>query len=65
MSPLVLIVFGPVIVGGVAFAALLLGAAAAGTWEAVEGRPAGRPRDVAASHAVAARREEGPRARAA
>jgi hypothetical protein len=40
MSPL-LFVLGPVIVGGVGFVAILLGALAAGSWESWEGhRPA-------------------------
>jgi hypothetical protein len=38
MSPIVIIVFAPVVVIGLAFYALLLGAAAAGIWEAVEAR---------------------------
>jgi hypothetical protein len=38
MSPIVIIVFAPVAVIGLAFYALILGAAAAGIWEAVEGR---------------------------
>jgi hypothetical protein len=61
---LLLIVFVPVIVGGVAFAALLLGAAAAGTWEAVAERPAGKPRGAASSRPIRAQ-HEGTRARAA
>jgi hypothetical protein len=36
MSWLVLIVFAPVIIGGVALVSLLLGAAAAGAWESAE-----------------------------
>ncbi len=36
MSPLLLIVFAPVVIGGIAFVALLLGAAAAGSWESFE-----------------------------
>ncbi len=43
MSPIVLIVFAPVIVGVLAFAALLLGAAATGVGEAAEERAQGRP----------------------
>jgi hypothetical protein len=39
---LVLIVFAPVIIGGAAVLALLLGAATAGAWEAIEDRPQGR-----------------------
>jgi hypothetical protein len=38
MSPIVIIVFAPVVVIGLVFYAVLLGAAAAGIWEAVEGR---------------------------
>ena len=38
MSPLVIVVFAPVVLFGLAFYALLLGAAAAGLWEVVEGR---------------------------
>jgi hypothetical protein len=38
MSPIVIIVFAPVVVIGLVFNAPLLGAAAAGIWEAVEGR---------------------------
>ncbi len=43
MSPLVLIVFAPVVFGGAALFGLLVGAATAGVWEAAEGRPQGRP----------------------
>jgi hypothetical protein len=44
MSPIVLIVFGPVVLIGVAFVALLLGAASTGVWEAVDRRdPGPRP----------------------
>ena len=39
MSPLLLIVFIPVFVGGVAFVALLFAAATAGNWDAFEQRP--------------------------
>ena len=39
MSPLLLIVFTPVFVGGVAFVALLFAAATAGSWDAFEQRP--------------------------
>ena len=42
MSPIVLIVFAPVLVGAIAFGALLLGAAFAGVWEGVEERAQGR-----------------------
>ena len=38
MSPLLLIVCAPVLVGCAAFLALLLGGAAAGAWEALEAR---------------------------
>ena len=38
MSPLLLIVCAPVLVGCAAFLALLLGGAAAGTWEVIEAR---------------------------
>lgn len=43
MSPIVILVFAPVVIGGLAFLALLLGAATAGAWEAVEGRVDARP----------------------
>jgi hypothetical protein len=43
MSPILLIVFAPVIVGVLAFAPLLLGAAATGVWETVAERAQGRP----------------------
>lgn len=43
MSPLVLIVFAPVVLGGAALFGLLAGAATAGVWEAAEGRSQGRP----------------------
>ena len=60
MSPIVFIVFAPVVLGGIAFAALLLGAATAGAWEAVERRPsAARP-----APSLVARQERAP-ARAA
>ena len=36
MSAIVLIVFAPVIIAGVALVALLLGAATAGAWESIE-----------------------------
>ena len=42
MSPIVIVVFAPVVVIGLVFYAVLLGAAAAGVWEAVEGRAGGR-----------------------
>jgi hypothetical protein len=38
MSPIVIIVFAPVVVIGLVFFAVLLGAAAAGVWEAAEAR---------------------------
>jgi hypothetical protein len=38
MSPIVIIVFAPVVVIGLVFYAVLLGAAAAGVWEAAEAR---------------------------
>lgn len=38
MSPIVIIVFAPVVVLGLVFYAILLGAAAAGAWEAAESR---------------------------
>jgi predicted membrane metal-binding protein len=38
MSPIVIIVFAPVVVIGLVFFALLLGAVAAGIWEAAEAR---------------------------
>jgi hypothetical protein len=43
MSPVVILVFAPVVVLGVAFYALLLGAVAAGVWEAVDGRAVESP----------------------
>lgn len=43
MSPLLLIVMVPIIMGVAAFLALLLGAAAAGAWEAAEGRAQAAP----------------------
>jgi hypothetical protein len=43
MSPIVCIVFAPVIVGVLACAALLLGAACTGVWEAAEERARRRP----------------------
>jgi hypothetical protein len=43
MSPIVLIVFAPVIIGVLACAALLLGAACTGVWEAAEERAQARP----------------------
>jgi hypothetical protein len=36
MSPIVIIVFAPVVLIGLVFYAVLLGAAAAGVWEGVE-----------------------------
>jgi hypothetical protein len=38
MSPIVIIVFAPVVVLGIVFYSVLLGAAAAGIWEAAERR---------------------------
>jgi hypothetical protein len=38
MSPIVIIVFAPVVILGLVFYSLLLGAAAAGIWEAVDAR---------------------------
>jgi hypothetical protein len=38
MSPIVIVVFAPIVIIGLAFYALLLSAAAAGIWEAVEER---------------------------
>jgi hypothetical protein len=38
MSPIVIIVFAPVVVIGLSFYAVLLGAAVAGVWEAAESR---------------------------
>jgi hypothetical protein len=64
MSPLVLIVFAPVIVGGVAFVALLLGAAGAGAWESIEERAQARAL-VAGSPRPQVGPRETPRARAA
>ncbi len=43
MSPIVLLVFAPVVLGGITLFALLLGSASAGAWEAVERRPTPRP----------------------
>jgi hypothetical protein len=40
MSPIVIIVFAPVVVIGLSFYAVLLGAAVAGVWEAAESRAA-------------------------
>src|SRR5947209_3613596 len=42
MSPLVIIVYAPVVFGVLAFTGVLLGAASAGVWEAVEERARGR-----------------------
>lgn len=39
MSPIVILVFAPVVLGGIALFAVLLAAASAGAWEAVERRP--------------------------
>jgi hypothetical protein len=43
MSPLLLLVCAPALLGAVAFFALLLGGAAAGTWEAIEERHSAPP----------------------
>jgi hypothetical protein len=42
MSPIVIIVFAPVVLIGLVFYSLLFGAALAGVWEAVEERANGR-----------------------
>ena len=44
MSPIVLLVFAPVMIGGLAFVALFLGAATAGVWETFEERVRRVPR---------------------
>ena len=64
MSLLVLIVFAPVIVAGVALAALLLGAVAAGAWESAEEHSQRKPPADQPSHSQVAT-PGGPRARAA
>jgi hypothetical protein len=64
MSPIVLLVFAPAIFLGIAFASLLLGAAAAGVWETFEQRPQANP-VAAAPGPVEADRRQAPRARAA
>jgi hypothetical protein len=43
MSPIVIIVFAPVVLIGLVFYSLLFGAALAGVWEAVEERTRARP----------------------
>jgi hypothetical protein len=55
MSPIVIIVFAPVVVIGLVFYAVLLGAVAGCVWEAVEGRADGRP--SASGQAATPRRE--------
>jgi hypothetical protein len=66
MSPLLVVVFAPVIVAGVALPALLLGAAAAGAWESAEEHAQRRLPAAGPLHAPAAPRDrQGPRARAA
>src|SRR4051794_41586844 len=57
MSPLVIIVFAPVVVGGLVLAALFLGAATAGVWEAVEERSQGRPTASELAHPQVAQQE--------
>jgi hypothetical protein len=64
MSPIVFLVFAPVIVLGAAFASLLLGAATAGVWETFEQRPRAVP-PAAGSGPVTVAPPQGPRARAA
>ena len=59
MSPIVIIVFAPVVVIGLVFYAVLLGAAAGCVWEAVEGRAEGR---LSASGQAAPPRRESARA---
>ncbi len=57
MSPLVLIVFAPVLLGGFAVVSLFLGAAAAGAWEAVEQHPPSAPDADLPAHLPIAPRE--------
>jgi hypothetical protein len=59
MSPIVIVVFAPVVVIGLVFYAVLLGAAAAGVWEAVEARAESR---LSASGQSAPPAREYPRA---
>jgi hypothetical protein len=64
MSPIVIMVFAPVVVIGIVFYSLLLGAAAAAVWEAAEGR-AERRRSVSGQARPQAAREGRERPRAA
>jgi hypothetical protein len=64
MPPLVLIVFAPVVVAILAFAAILLGAASTGAWEAVEERAQGRVSASGSTPSQASPQQEAP-ARAA
>ena len=50
MSPIVLIVFAPVVIGAVAFVALLLGAAAVGACESIAAHPPSIPPTAESSH---------------
>jgi hypothetical protein len=61
---MLLIVFAPVIVGVLAFAALLLGAATTGAWDAVAERGQRRPTASGSADSQVAMHEE-TRARAA
>ena len=63
MSPIVVIVFAPVVVIGLVFYAVLLGAAAAGVWEAAEARAGGRP--SASRQAIPVRRDDTSKCEAA
>jgi hypothetical protein len=58
MSPIVLIVFAPVIVFALAFMALLLGAASAGIWEVAEESVHGDPSAPASARSPAAPQQE-------
>jgi hypothetical protein len=63
MSPIVIIVFAPVVVIGIVFYSVLLGAAFAGIWEAAEGRAERRLSTSGQARSQAAPRErEQPRA---
>jgi hypothetical protein len=64
MSPIVFLVFAPVIVLGFAFASLLLGAATAGVWETFEQRQQAVP-TAAGSGPLTGAPPQSPRARAA
>ena len=64
MLSLLLLVFAPVIVAGVALAALLAGAATVGAWESMEERREQRPAAAGATFQQVAR-EEGIHVRAA